>query len=189
VSITRRALTLPEPDQLHVRIAPMRRRNLRGVLRIEEQVYPRPWSHAVFQGEIATKDGSRLYVVARVGSAVVGYAGVLYQGDDAHVTNIAVDPAHHRHFIGSRLLLTLARQARARGSKHLTLEVRVSNRGAQALYRRFGFAPAGIRQKYYENVEDAIIMWAHDIDASAYRDRLAAIEDALPGTTAWEGLG
>jgi ribosomal-protein-alanine N-acetyltransferase len=119
---------------------------------------------------------------------VVGYAGILYQGDDGHVTNIAVDPAHHRHFIGSRLLLTLARHAHGKRAKHLTLEVRVSNRGAQAMYQRFGFAPVGIRQKYYENVEDAIIMWAHDIEAPTYHDRLAALEAALPGTTTWEGL-
>ena len=145
MSITRRALVLPEPADMHVRIMPMKRRHLRAVMRIEDQVYPRPWSLAVFHGEIGARDGSRLYVVAKVDSAVVGYAGLLYQLDDGHVTNVAVDPAHHRHKIGSRLLLTLARQARKAGSKNLTLEVRVSNRGAQAMYQSFGFAPVGMR--------------------------------------------
>ena len=50
--------------------------------------------------------------------------------------------------------------------------MRVSNTGAQALYRAFGFAPAGVRKKYYENVEDAIVMWCHDIAEPEYRDRL-----------------
>jgi ribosomal-protein-alanine N-acetyltransferase len=186
VSITRRALALPDPAELHVRIVPMRRRHLRSVIRIENQVYPRPWSIAVFHAEIGTKDGSRLYVVARVGPAVVGYAGLLYQLEDAHVTNIAVDPASHRHKLGTRLLLTLARQSRAAGARNMTLEVRVSNKAAQAMYQRFGFAPVGIRQKYYENIEDAIVMWAHEIDTPEYAERLQAIEDALPGTTSWE---
>jgi ribosomal-protein-alanine N-acetyltransferase len=188
VSITRRALVLPEPAEMHVRIMPMRRRHLRAVLRIEDQVYPRPWSLAVFHGEIASRDGSRLYIVAKVGGAVLGYAGLLYQLQDGHVTNVAVDPAHHRHKIGSRLMLTLARQARIAGARNLTLEVRVSNRGAQAMYQGFGFAPVGMRQRYYEGVEDAIVMWANDIDSPAYGEHLDAIEKGLPGHTSWEGL-
>ena len=188
MSITRRALVLPDPADMHVRIMPMKRRHLRAVMRIEDQVYPRPWSLAVFHGEIGARDGSRLYVVAKVDSSVVGYAGVLYQLDDGHITNVAVDPAHHRHKIGSRLMLTLARQARKAGSKNLTLEVRVSNRGAQAMYQSFGFAPVGMRQRYYEGVEDAIVMWANDINTPEYAERLDALEAELPGRTTWDGL-
>jgi ribosomal-protein-alanine N-acetyltransferase len=189
VSITRRALVLPNPDELHVKIVPMKRRHLRAVLRIEEQVYPRPWSLAVFHGEVGARDGSRCYVVAKVGANVIGYAGLLYQLDDGHITNIAVEPTLHRHKIGSRLLLTMALQARRAGAKNLTLEVRVGNVGAQAMYRNFGFAPVGMRPKYYEGVDDAIVMWANGIDSVAYRDRLRDIEEGLPGTTSWEGLG
>jgi len=64
--------------------------------------------------------------------------------------------------------------------RHLTLEVRASNAPAQALYRRFGFAPVGVRRNYYEETnEDAIIMWANDIDTDDYRRRLDAIESGL----------
>ena len=100
---------------------------------------------------------------------VVGYAGLMLTGDDAHVTTIAVDPAWHRHKIGTRLLLNLAREARGPGRRHLTLEVRVCNSGAQAMYRRFGFEPAGVRKNYYaETNEDALVMWADDIDSADY---------------------
>jgi ribosomal-protein-alanine N-acetyltransferase len=86
------------------------------------------------------------------------------------------------------LLLTLARSAIDRGSRSLTLEVRVSNGGAQALYRQFGFAPAGMRKAYYpDNHEDALVMWAHDIDTPEYTDRLAGIEASIRGTTVIEG--
>ena len=56
-----------------------------------------------------------------------------------------------------------------------TLEVRASSTGAQALYRAFGFAPAGVRAQYYENTEDAIVMWCHDIQSPAYAERLAGL--------------
>ena len=58
----------------------------------------------------------------------------------------------------------------------------MSNDGAQALYRQFGFAPAGVRKDYYvETNEDAIVMWAHDVHSADYADRLAAIERRHPG--------
>jgi [ribosomal protein S18]-alanine N-acetyltransferase len=178
---------VPDPEDVHVRISPMRRRHLRAVMRIEAQVYPRPWTTSLFAGEIAQRD-SRCYVVARVGSTLVGYAGQLYSFEDAHVTNIAVDPVWHRHQVGTRLLITLMRQAVARSCRNLTLEVRVSNTGAQAMYRRFGFAPAGMRRKYYENVEDAIVMWCHDIGSAEHQARLLTLERDIAGTTTWEAL-
>jgi ribosomal-protein-alanine N-acetyltransferase len=171
---------------LHVTITPLRRRHLRSVLRIEALVYPRPWSLGLFMSELALKT-TRSYRVAKVGNEIVGYAGLMITGSDGHVTTVAVDPAWHRHGIGTRLVLALHDAAVARGCTGLTLEVRVSNTGAQELYRRFGFAPAGVRKNYYtETNEDAIVMWAHDIDLPEHRARLDAIVAAMPGTTAWE---
>jgi ribosomal-protein-alanine N-acetyltransferase len=178
---------LPGPD---VEIVAMRRRHLRAVLRIEAQVYPRPWSLGAFLSELSLRT-SRVYVVAKEGGSVVGFAGLMITLDEGHVTTIAVDPRHQRRGIGARLLLTLSRAAIARGCRGLTLEVRVSNAPAQAMYRRFGYAPAGIRKGYYaETNEDALVMWAHDADLPAYAARLDAIEAGLTGTTTHEeGLG
>lgn len=177
-----------EQEPLEVRILPMRRRHLRSVLRIEAQVYPRPWSLGLFLSELSLRS-SRIYVVARVGGATVGYAGLMLAAGDGHITTIAVDPRWHRNQIGTRLLLVLARRARAQGCRALTLEVRVSNGPAQAMYRRFGFAPAGIRRNYYTDTnEDAIVMWAHDADHPAYGARLDAIEQSVGGITVLEGF-
>ncbi|HMC40408.1 MAG TPA: ribosomal protein S18-alanine N-acetyltransferase [Acidimicrobiales bacterium] len=168
---------------LPVHLVPMRRRHLRSVLRIEAQVYPRPWTLSLFLGELGLR-GSRYYIVARVDGAVVGYAGLMLSFDEAHITTIAVDPARQRHRIGSRLLLNLARAALARGARHLTLEVRVSNVAAQHMYARFGFETEGVRKNYYaESREDALIMWAHAIDTPGYDARLAAIEAGIGGAT------
>jgi ribosomal-protein-alanine N-acetyltransferase len=172
-----------DPAPLSVYLVPMRRRHLRSVLRIENQVYPRPWSLPLFMSELNLRT-SRVYYVARVGGSVVGYAGLMLTGDEAHITTIAVDPMWHQHKIGSRLMLQMAREAADRGARHLTLEVRMSNAPAQAMYHKFGFRPAGVRKNYYvETNEDALVMWADDIDREAYATRLADIAAAIPGTT------
>jgi [ribosomal protein S18]-alanine N-acetyltransferase len=176
----------PEATGPKVHIQPMRRRHVRSVLKIEQQVYPRPWSASLFLSELALRS-TRAYYVARVGRDLVGYAGLMMTLDDGHVTTIAVDPQRHRNKIGTRLLLVLAREAIARGATSLTLEVRITNRGAQELYRQFGFGPVGVRKNYYAEVnEDALVMWAHEVDQPAYTELLDAIERGLPGETVME---
>lgn len=161
----------------------MRRRHLRQVLRIEARVYPRPWSLTLFMSELSLRS-TRAYYVARVGGATVGYCGLMLTGEEAHVTTIAVAPEWQRARVGTRLMLHMATVARARGAKQLSLEVRVGNTGAQALYHRFGFQPAGIRKNYYtETNEDALVMWAPDVDGADYERRLQALEAELDGPT------
>ncbi len=167
-------------DRAPITIEPMRRRHLRGVLRIEQAVNPRPWSLSLFSSELRYRE-SRVYLVARTGTELIGFAGLMLVAGDGHITNVGVAEAHRRSAVATRLVLELARRALAEGAEALTLEVRVSNEAAQGLYRRFGFAPAGVRKAYYPDTkEDAIIMWANDIDTPEYRARLFEIEAALP---------
>lgn len=169
-------------------VTPMRRRHLRQVLRIDHAVYPRPWTLGLYLGELATTTG-RSYLVIREGAQVVAYGGIMVIEGDAHVTTIAVAPTHQRQGLATRLLVVLLRDAVALGAHRATLEVRASNKGAQALYSRFGFAPAGVRRGYYvDNREDAVIMWAHDVDGRSYSDRLARIEDGLGRPSTLQGV-
>ena len=162
-----------------VGLTPMRRRHLRSVLRIESHAGHRGWSLGLFMSELAIQTGRR-YLVAKVDGTVVGFAGMLFIGSDGHVTTIAVHPDWRGRQIGTRLMLQLTREAIERGMTAITLEVRAGNEPAQALYRRFGYAPAGIRPDYYrETGEDALVMWAHDVDSAGYQARLAAIEADL----------
>ena len=154
-------------------IEPMRRRDLTAIQVIERQVYPQPWSVNVFVSEIEmARQGHRHYICAHRAGLLVGYAGMMIIADEAHITNIAADPNRLRAGIGRRLLAELAWEARRRSCNALTLEVRLSNVAAQGLYHQFGFEPAGIRQRYYENVEDAIVMWCREIDTPEYAVRL-----------------
>lgn len=158
-------------------IVPMHRSHLREVMEIERTAYPRPWTEGVFADELAMQSrGSRHYLVAMLGGRVVGYGGMIYMDDAAHVTNVAVDAALRRRGVATELMLELAWEARRVGMASLTLEVRDSNVSAQSLYRRFGFVPVGIRAKYYENRDDAIVMWCSDIQGDEFLGRLRGIE-------------
>src|SRR5438132_13107255 len=101
-------ISVDEPAELE--ITRMRRRHLKGVMAIERQVYPRPWSPNLFLSEMSELR-NRAYLVAKAGKDLVGYAGIMCYGDEAHVTTIAVDPAHHRRKIGTRLLYYLIDEA------------------------------------------------------------------------------
>ena len=94
-----RAVEAPGADPTPVRIGPMRRRHLAAVLRIERQVYPRPWTVGLYLGELALP-ASRVYLVARIGHRVVGYGGLMLSFDEGHVTTLAVDPTLHGHQVG-----------------------------------------------------------------------------------------
>ncbi len=175
-----------QPEPLVVHIVPMRRRHVRSVLGIENQVYPRPWTMSLFLSELGLR-ATRAYFVAKVGRDIVGYAGLMVSVDEGHVTTIAVDPAWHRHHIGSRLLLAVSREGIARELNALTLEVRVSNQPAQEMYRRFGFSAVGIRKGYYaETNEDALVMWARHVDTPEHAALLDEVERGIDGETIFE---
>ncbi|CAN5550790.1 ribosomal protein S18-alanine N-acetyltransferase [soil metagenome] len=156
-----------------VTVDPMRVRHIGDVLEIERTASPRPWSVQVFHDELReARTGRRRYVVARRGRDVVGYGGLMFVVDEAHITNIAVREDERRRGVASSMLAALARAAIDRGCESWTLEVRATSAGAQHLYRSFGFAPAGVRKNYYEAGVDAIVMWCHDIQSSVYSARL-----------------
>lgn len=167
-----------------VRLEPLRPRHLRQVLDIEQAVYPRPWTSGLFLSELELVDSRRYYVAMDRGprrglrpraTRVVGYGGVMVQVGEAHIATLAVHPAEHRRKVASRLLLQLLADARAMGAEAATLEVRAANAGAQRLYHGFGFAPVGVRPRYYaETGEDALIMWLHGLQGAEVAERLSA---------------
>ena len=161
-----------------VLIRPMEIADLRHVTEIDGQVHAQPWSLVLFKQELA--NNARQYVVAEIDGVVVGHGGVMFLVDEGHVSTMAVDPEFQRRRLGSLVLQALIEASLVRGMRSMTLEVRVGNEPAISLYRKFGFAPSGVRANYYTDTnEDALIMWAHDIDSSAYRLRLDGIRQEL----------
>jgi ribosomal-protein-alanine N-acetyltransferase len=160
-------------------IREMTRGDIPAVAALEFEVYDEPWSPRVFFDELAT-DNRKYLVVTNGDSGVIGYGGLLISDDDAHITTLAVAPEARGRQLGKRLMLALVDQALDVGARHLTLEVRLSNSSARGLYELFGFAPVGRRKDYYEN-EDALVMWATDIDAGDYASRIADIRTDIEG--------
>lgn len=139
--------------------------DLDEVMAIERLSYLTPWSRDAFASELLQR--YTVYLVARAGQRVVGYAGMHVIWEQAHVTNIAVHPEYRGRGFGERLLRELMRVARRKGVRQMTLEVRVSNAPAQGLYRKLGFvtAPGAVRKGYYTDTgEDAIVMWKEPLD-------------------------
>ena len=91
---------------------------------------------------------------------MIGYGGYWQVFDEAHITNVAVAESWRRQGVAREILAAMEREYPVRGILYATLEVRVSNQAARALYVQNGFTEAGIRPKYYEKPqEDAVIMW------------------------------
>lgn len=111
---------------------------------------------------------------------IIGFAGMWILLDEAHVTTIGVAPEYRGRGLGEMLLLDLFEEAMRRGAEWVTLEVRVSNDSAQALYSKYGFTRQGIRRRYYsDNGEDAYIMWSPSIREPESIARLVALKAAL----------
>ncbi len=113
-------------------------------------------------------------------AAIIGFAGMWLAFDEAHVTTIGVYPSYRGQGLGELLLLCIVDEAVARGANWLTLEVRVSNAAAQALYRKYGFTTHGTRKRYYsDNNEDALIMWSPALSDPSFRTTLESRRFAL----------
>jgi ribosomal-protein-alanine N-acetyltransferase len=148
-------------QRVHVDIRRLALADLSAIERIEQRAYPTPWSRSMFAGELA-KPSSICLGAFDAEDRLVGFLIVSRYVDAWHVMNIAVDPDVRRAGVASRILESLFSLTSGDARRGYTLEVRVSNRPAIALYERFGFETTGIRRGYYtDNREDALIMW-HD---------------------------
>jgi ribosomal-protein-alanine N-acetyltransferase len=127
------------------------------VIAIERRSFPTPWSLAMFVLELSKPSG--ICLAAARGGELIAYLVCSRYDRVWHVMNVAVEPTERRQGIATALLQELLDRVDDEGAQY-TLEVRQSNLEAIELYRRFGFRPAGLRRRYYQdNGEDALIMW------------------------------
>lgn len=149
--------------------------DLGAVVSIERASFPLPWSEAQFRDELLLRNEGRCWLVAEKDGTVVGFGGIAVFGDEAHVMDLAVAPAHQGIDIARRLLLPLMRSAAEGGASRITLEVRPANTAARSLYASAGFVEVGMRPGYYTGTaEDAVIMWTGELTLDAAAAMLAA---------------
>ncbi|MCY4195293.1 MAG: ribosomal protein S18-alanine N-acetyltransferase [bacterium] len=163
-------------------IVAMTPEHLPEVMRIDAQCHPIPWPRKAYESELARAEDRLylLYVLAHP-RRIVGYAGVAFETEEAHITTVTVAPGWRGQGVGARLFLALALAARRRNTS-LYLEVAADNPSAQSLYRRFGLAPVGIQRGYYANMADALIMRADNIHQPDFAHRLVKIAGELDCT-------
>lgn len=179
------------------------------VVAVDRRCFTSPWPASAYRREVTHPDKNLYVVLRRVGegplatpepkgfsltsvlpfhresqpanaSPVIGYAGLWLITDEAHVTTIGVLPEFRGKHLGELLLVRLIEHALEHGSHWVTLEARVSNQVAQALYRKYTFKDAGYRRRYYsDDGEDAVVMWTDRIDTPEFAEKFAALRQEL----------
>ncbi|HVB49038.1 MAG TPA: ribosomal protein S18-alanine N-acetyltransferase [Burkholderiales bacterium] len=140
------------------RLAPMRERDLDGVLAIESAVYSHPWTRGNFADSLRAQYECRTW---RLGDELVGYFVLMVAAGETHLLNLSIAAAWQCKGHGGALLMEALGVAREHGARHLFLEVRPSNAAALALYERFGFRRIAVRRGYYpahDGREDALVL-------------------------------
>ena len=140
-----------------IQLIPMDNRHVAQVAALEEQCFSDPWSESSVASELSNPLSA--WLVAMDGDVLAGYVGSQSVMGESDMMNIAVDAHYRRQGIAQALVEALVAQLREKGNHSLTLEVRISNQPAIALYEKLGFAQVGKRPNYYRNPkEDALIL-------------------------------
>lgn len=179
------------PSRLPYLVEPMTLGDVDQVMEIERIVFPAPWSARAYRYEITKNDHSTMLVVRKAwnpasplvrlrrllglgpAAPLLGYAGFWLLVDEAHICTIAVHPKWQGQGLGELLLVSLLEHGIKLGAARATLEVRVSNSSARALYEKYGFEIVSRRKRYYtDNNEDAYIMTTPPFDAAQFQVNL-----------------
>jgi ribosomal-protein-alanine N-acetyltransferase len=190
------------------RVDPMTFQDIPAVMEIEQASFSAPWSARAYDYELRYNEMAHYFVArpqgrsdqpvapakqgwwrrwfarasaqTRAPGLIVGHAGFWVMVDEAHISTLATRPGWRRRGIAELMLIAMAERAVEIGARVLTLEVRVSNADAQALYHKYRFEIAGRRARYYsDNNEDALIMTTPPIALAEYQRFFQAAKAGL----------
>ncbi len=186
------------PNRLPYLVEPMALDDIEQVMEIERIVFPAPWSARAYRYEITRNEHSTMLVVRKArtpagplarlkrlfglvaSGPLLGYAGFWLLVDEAHICTIAVHPQWQGQGLGELLLVSLLEHGMRLGADRATLEVRVSNSSARALYEKYGFEIISRRKGYYtDNSEDAYIMTTPLFETAQFQMNLSVCRQQL----------
>lgn len=147
-----------------LRFEPLNEGHIEQILTIERMTNGAPWSERSFRNELDHEQG--FFTVAKMDGKVVGYGGVWFVIDEAHITTVAVAEVHRNLGIGRKMMYQLLNKAKEMGMECSTLEVRAGNAPAIHLYETLGYKTTALRKGYYpDNKEDAAVMWMYNLQS------------------------
>ena len=171
----------------------MRLADVATVARLEQDIFTMAWPESSFRFEVTQNKASEYLVLRHLSQSlprsgihpfhrkrlffqessydesILGYAGIWMILDEGHICTLAIRQDWRGRGLGELMLVSLLESACHHDMDAVTLEVRVSNRAAQALYRKYGFEQVGIRRRYYiDNGEDALLMTVPAIQSPVF---------------------
>ena len=170
---------------------PMTVNDIPDVIAIEKVSFPIPWSDLSYNRELRENDLSYYWTIRTANAGIdlphlLAYGGYWVLGHESHVSTIASHPDCRRCKLGEWMMLGMLTEARRTSASEMTLEVRVSNDAAIALYTDLGFIEVGLRKKYYASTwtqpaEDALLLTLFRLDEE---EIWAPLAERLPGIQA-----
>lgn len=153
----------PDPSESSpvqgVELQPMSLDHLDEVVRIENDMFPTPWTRKAFEYDLSSNQLAH-YFVLKKDDKIIGYSGIWLFGHIAHLTTICITREFLNTGLGRWLLLKTMKLGEEMGVARYTLEVRETNTAAIKLYENCGYRKVGVREKYYHEIdEDAVVMW------------------------------
>jgi [ribosomal protein S18]-alanine N-acetyltransferase len=154
-------LTQTNAASANASIRRMTAEDIPAVARLEQECFAEPWSENALAESLA--DANYVFFVAAfLDETVAGYVGAYLAADELSITNVAVTASYRRCGAANQLMKALDAFAKEKNLYGITLEVRVSNSAAIALYEKNGYEKSGIRKGFYSKPkEDALIMWKY----------------------------
>ena len=154
-------LTQTNAASANASIRQMTAEDIPAVARLEQECFAEPWSENALAESLA--DANYVFFVAAfLDETVAGYVGAYLAADELSITNVAVTASYRRCGAANQLMKALDAFAKEKNLYGITLEVRVSNSAAIALYEKNGYEKSGIRKGFYSKPkEDALIMWKY----------------------------
>ena len=172
-------------ENFSIKIKPMEKNDVDGVIAIESLAYGKHhWSKDSFLSELSNDLAHYFSVFTQINGEekLIAYCGCWQILEEAHITNIAVNPEFQRKHIGEAMLTTLINDCYKNLVKYITLEVRAGNKPAIGLYEKYGFKSLGVRKGYYQdNNEDGLIMWTENIFYDKFKIEYEKNIDLLKG--------
>lgn len=164
-------------------VSPLNAQDLEAVVALDQHIFGGWWTLPGYQQELTRSSSSllglRLNFTAPAHPSqtatpcpLIGVGCLWRVLDEAHITMLGVHPQYQGRGLGNILLIALLRTAQWHQTHRATLEVRASNTKAIALYQKFGFQIAGQRPQYYDNGEDALILWRSKLQTPQFSDAL-----------------